>query len=409
LCGGHNGRGGEMALTARGDVFLQVLWAMAADERLVDDLVRAARAESPEVARLPEAETRRHVALLFSAGLASFEGAGDPSERDFAEAARLGADRAAQGISIGGLLCAVQAGRNRALEIAVQRARAAAIPDGVLLEVLLELDRYLGIMERHVIAGHRAAEQDLARSRADAGDRVLRALLLGDEEPPAPADLARSGLRPEGRYHCLVADVTDPARLRTAGRRLAAGGGIAGTVLGRLTVLAPRLPGPDAIDPEMLVVAAPSRPLPDLRAVHELCLAALPIAARSGGSGLHLLVEHAGDLALTAQPLLAGLAAAAVLGPLQPGDDFHRELVATAMAYLDHGQRLDHAAAALHVHPNTVRYRLRRLHELTGVPLVPGGPGADLTVLTTVNLWWALRTWRDAPAPSGPPGPDFDA
>ena len=35
------------------------------------------------------------------------------------EAARLGADRAAQGISIGGLLCAIQAGRSRALEIAV--------------------------------------------------------------------------------------------------------------------------------------------------------------------------------------------------------------------------------------------------------------------------------------------------
>jgi DNA-binding PucR family transcriptional regulator len=158
----------------------------------------------------------------------------------------------------------------------------------------------------------------------------------------------------------------------------------------------------------MFIVAAPARPLPELRAVHELCLAALPIAARSGRGGLHLLVEHAGDLALTAQPLLAGLAAAAVLGPLQPGDDFHRELVATAMAYLDHGQRLDHTAAELHVHPNTVRYRLRRLHELTGVPLVHGEPGAELTVLSMVNLWWALRTWRESPAPAGTPTPDVD-
>jgi DNA-binding PucR family transcriptional regulator len=90
-----------------------------------------------------------------------------------------------------------------------------------------------------------------------------------------------------------------------------------------------------------------------------------------------------------------------VLGALHPGDDFHRELVGTAMAYLDHGQRLDHTAAALHVHPNTVRYRLRRLHELTGVPLVPGAPG---TVLATVDLWWALRTWRSSPG-----GADFDA
>jgi hypothetical protein len=398
-----------MALTARGDVFRKLLGAMAADERIVDDLVRAARAEAPEVARLPAEETRRHVALLLSAGLASFERAGDPSERDFAEAARLGADRAAQGISIGGLLCAIQAGRSRALEIAMQRARDAAIPDGVLLEVLLELDRYLGIMERHVIAGHRRVEQDLARSRVEAGDRILRGLLLGDGPPPEAADLAGAGLRPEGRYHCLVSEVTDPGRLRAAGRRLAGGGGLAGTVLGRLAVLTPRLPGPAALDPDVLLVAAPAWPLPGIRGVYDLCLAALPIAARSGRGGLHLLVEHAGDLALTAQPLLGGLARTAVLGALQPGDDFHRELVVTAMAYLDHGQRLDHTAGALHVHPNTVRYRLRRLHELTGVPLVPGEPEQGLTVLATVGLWWALRTWRESPASPGTTRRDFDA
>ncbi|GIE49060.1 hypothetical protein Ani05nite_25940 [Amorphoplanes nipponensis] len=394
-----------MALTARGDLFVKVLGAMAADPAIVDDLVRAARAEAPEIARLPAAETRRHVALLFSAGLASFERAGDPSERDFAEADRLGADRAAQGISIGGLLSAVQAGRNRALEIAVQRARAAEIPDGVLLEVLLELDRYLGIMERHVIAGHRAAEQDLARGREAAGDRVLRALLLGDQPPPE--DLVRAGLRPEGRYHCLVSEVTDPGRLRSAGRRLATAGGTAGTVRGRLVVLAPRLPATS--DPGLLLVAAPAWPLPGIRGVYDLCLSALPLAARSGRPGLHALVEYAGDLALNAQPLLAGLAATAVLGALRAGDDFHRELVSTAMAYLDHGQRLDHTAAALHVHPNTVRYRLRRLHELTGVPPAPGEPGEGLTVLATVGLWWALRSWREPPPVAGPPAADFDA
>nr|BFE73003.1 hypothetical protein GCM10020092_063040 [Actinoplanes digitatis] len=44
-----------MALTTRGDVFLKVLWDMAADERIVDELVEAARAQAPEVARLPPA------------------------------------------------------------------------------------------------------------------------------------------------------------------------------------------------------------------------------------------------------------------------------------------------------------------------------------------------------------------
>jgi hypothetical protein len=64
---------------------------------------------------------------------------------------RLGADRAAQGVPSAGCSAGVQAGRSRALEIAINRGRAAGIPDDVLLEVLLELDRY-GAMERHVIA-----------------------------------------------------------------------------------------------------------------------------------------------------------------------------------------------------------------------------------------------------------------
>jgi hypothetical protein len=388
-----------MTLTSRGDVFLKVLWGMAADERIVDDLVEAARAQSPEVARLPAGESRRHIAVLFAAGLASFERSGDPSERDFAEAARLGADRAAQGISIGGLLAAVQAGRTRALEIAVQRARAADIPDGLLLEVLLDMDRYLGALERHVIAGHRAAEQDLAGDFAEAGDRVLRGLLLGEEPGSSPADLARLGLRPDGRYHCVVAEVGDPARLRSAGRRLAAAGGVSGTVAGRLAALTPRLPA--RCDPNVLVVAAPAGPLRELRAVYGLCLAALPLAARSPRRGVHLLVDHAAELALASQPLLAVLNASAILGELRPADEFHRELASTALAYLDHGLRLDHTATALHVHPNTVRYRLRRLHELTGVPVVPGDPGEHRTVPELLQLWWALRTWLEPPTIDG--------
>jgi hypothetical protein len=43
-------------------------------------------------------------------------------------------------------------------------------------------------------------------------------------------------------------------------------------------------------------------------------------------------------------------------------------------------------AGALHVHPNTVRHRLRRLEELTGF-------GPDLSVLGTVRWWWAPHTW----------------
>jgi hypothetical protein len=382
-----------MAVTERSSTFLALLRDMAADARIVDELVEAARSQSPDVARLPAAENRRHISVLLAAGLASFERRGDPSARDFAEATRLGADRAAQGIPISGLLSGVQAGRTRALEIAIERGRAADIPDDVLLEVLLELDRYTGALERHVINGYHAAERERARNHGEARSRLLRRLLLGDDPEPAPEELARWALSRDGRYHCVVSDVAEPARLRSMEHRLSAYGGVFGTVEGRLAGLSPRLPPDDAIDATVLVVTAPACPVPQVRAVYGLCVTALRTAARTAQTGVRSVLDLAGEIALSAQPLLADLLSAALLGGLKPGDDFHRELASTAVAYLDHGQRLDHTAAALHVHPNTVRYRLRRLHEITGMPPIGAEPGERLTVLETVRLWWALRTW----------------
>jgi hypothetical protein len=382
-----------MAVKERSSTFLTLLRDMAADAGIVDELVEAARSQSPDVARLPVAENRRHITVLLAEGLASFGRRGDPSVRDFAEATSLGADRAAQGIPLSGLLSGVQAGRTRALEIAIERGRAADIPDDVLLEVLLELDRYTGALERHVINGYRTAERERARNHGEARTRLLRRLLIGDEPEAAPEELARWGLSRDGRYHCVVSDVAEPARLRSMEHRLSAYGGVFGTVEGRLAGLSPRLPSDAAIDATVLLVTGPACPLPQVRAVYGLCVIALRAGAGTTQIGVRSVLDLAGETALAAQPLLADLLSAALLGQLRPADEFHRELASTALAYLDHGQRLDHTAAALHVHPNTVRYRLRRMHEITGMPPIAAEPGERLTVLETVRLWWALRTW----------------
>jgi PucR C-terminal helix-turn-helix domain len=377
----------------RGAEFVAVLHEMASDSAILDEIVDAARAHSPVVARLPVAENRRHISVLLAAGLASFEGLGDPSERDFAEATRLGAERAAQGVPIGGLLCGVQAGRTRALEIAIERGRAAGIADDTLVQVLLDLDRYTGALERHVVSGYHAAERELARGNWEARTRALRRLLLGDGPEISPPELARLGLGGAGPYHCVVSDVTEVGSLRAMERGLTAHGGVSAMLDGRLSGLTPRLPAPGTLDPAALVVSSPAVPIEQAGEMYGLCLLALEAAGRSGKRGLHSVVDLAGEAALAAQPLLGRLLGAALLAELNPADDFHRELAGTALAYLDNGQRLDHAAAALHVHPNTVRYRLRRLREIAALPGLGAEPGERLTVLDSVRLWWALRDW----------------
>lgn len=362
------------------DVFGDVLRSLASDPELVDEVVGAARAASPEVARLPEVENRRHIAVVVAAALAVVEHPDGPGDDVYAAAEALGADRATQGIPIEALLRGVHAGRTRAVDIAVGKAREAGVPADAMLDALVRFSRYAGALERHVISGHRRAEL----AARDAYTHVLRRLLHGGGTDLADDEIARAGLRPDGRYHCVVSDVADPVRARALEQRLAGFGGVYGLVEGRLAGLAARPPDGAA---DAVVVVAPAASVREVRGRYQLCLTALGAVT---GNGVHQLADLAGETALAAQPVLANLLARQYLAGLNPADPFHRQLAGTGLAYLDHGQRLDQTAEALHVHPNTVRYRLGKLAELTGADLAPN------TVLHTLRWWWALHTWLHA-------------
>ncbi|HEY2194721.1 MAG TPA: helix-turn-helix domain-containing protein [Actinomycetospora sp.] len=74
----------------------------------------------------------------------------------------------------------------------------------------------------------------------------------------------------------------------------------------------------------------------------------------------------------------------------------HADLVRTLGAYLDHGGNYDDTAAALHIHRSTLRYRLRRIRELSG---------HDLTHPDTrLNLHVAVRAAVVAEPPVLPDG-----
>jgi hypothetical protein len=102
----------------------------------------------------------------------------------------------------------------------------------------------------------------------------------------------------------------------------------------------------------------------------------------AAGEELSVLIEHAREIGLRGQldaddylfeillgrsPRLAGRLSASVLGPLH-GDD-HGELAHTLKTLL--GCRLDRTttSAALHIHRNTLAYRLRRIEEITGLDI----------------------------------------
>ena len=80
--------------------------------------------------------------------------------------------------------------------------------------------------------------------------------------------------------------------------------------------------------------------------------------------------EHLADLVVHRDPELLASLAALRLAPLDALRDSSRERFAeTLLAWLQHRGERQHVAAALHVHPQTVGYRLGRLREMFGAAL----------------------------------------
>jgi hypothetical protein len=153
--------------------------------------------------------------------------------------------------------------------------------------------------------------------------------------------------------------------------------GVARQIAGRFGP-GPVVVGPSAAD---LQSAAPSATaaLAGLRAAPAWPDAPRPVLAAD------LLPERAldGDMAARAELL------ADVYEPMLSGGS---ALVETVTAYLEQGFSLEATARLLFVHPNTVRYRLRRVTELTGFSPVTGRGGFTLWVAVVLGRLVHKRT-----------------
>ena len=130
----------------------------------------------------------------------------------------------------------------------------------------------------------------------------------------------------------------------------------------------------------------PPAQLADVAPAFALASRALQTAVAFGQEGTFSLADLSIRPAILADEPLGDAFAARYLEPLDALGRMGAELDTTLRAWFDQEMRIEETARVLHVHPNTLRHRLRRFEEVTGTTL------RDPRHL--VELWWALERRR---------------
>lgn len=217
----------------------------------------------------------------------------------------------------------------------------------------------------------------LVRRRLDEGRRVERRLLADLLDAPSDTRLQTCGLSPDGGY-CVVSATCPPEVLEELldRRVVAAPSGSSGSVS-----LVP-LPSPSDSVASRLRTACAVLSDPTLSigiSGHLTGASALRGGLEEAGHARSLAESRSGavvtsDEIYTHALLLATMPgdvrrsfAERLLGPLLAYDAAHQsELVRTLEAFLDCAGSWQMCGERIHVHVNTVRYRIRRVEELTG-------------------------------------------
>ncbi|KNB49211.1 PucR family transcriptional regulator [Streptomyces caatingaensis] len=341
--------------------------------------------------RVPSAELlascRRNAELVLGQ-LAHGRGAGMESAR------RTGREGARRGVPLAELLHAYRVGSEY-----LWSALAAEVcgADGVTVESVTALAAWWVREGLAAASGdaYREAATEMALQRERERSALAEALFTGmltDRTTLWEAAHAL-GLPTEGPYVVVAAEVPAPGREALPGvepRLRAEDARSAWRLLPGLQVGVVALPGPDAEEAVLGVlgrsaasrvgVSPPYRPLRETP--RALRLARLALAGAAGAApGVARFAESPVSLLVAAAPEEAARAADTVLARVRALPPAERDrLLDTLERWFAGGGSAAAAARLLYCHPNTVRYRLRRLEDLTGRSLSDPRSVADLAV-----------------------------
>jgi hypothetical protein len=349
---------------------------------LVGEVIEAVQSAVPEYASLDPAVSRGvHVALD---GFLDLVEGGDETRlpgRDVYE--RFGQAEARNGRSLDALLTAYRAGARVAWRGFAEAGHSAGVDPAALYTLAEAIFAYIDEISGASAEGHAQQRSLAAGEQAERRRRLVEALLRGD--PEAARLAAAAGWDLPERVAALAFDAEAPERVDARLGAFAVVARIEGA--GWALVPDPFAPGRRAeLDRALGGAAAAIGP--------EVPVAEAPRSARRARLALDLIRcpgalvvadDHLLDLILGRDPELAAELAARRLAPLDDLPAAARDrLLDTLRAWLDaHGEARP-AAAALHVHVQTVRYRLGQLRDLLGDAL--DDPAARLELALALRV-----------------------
>ena len=382
---------------------------------VADEVIAAVRAEVPEYDRSMEGEFGRFMTEGVTVALDQFVGmlGRDDELQDLETYEWLGRAEHRAGRTLDALQSAYRIGARVSWRAVAETGRAQGVDPSTMYRLAEAIFAYIDRLAAASVAGHAQAEA-LRAGTLQARRHALVELLAGAAAPD-PAEVARlageAGLTPPPQRVAALATADADAVLLA--RRLPSGSFAAGLEpVGVALVPDPDGPGRRAQIGAALrdrrAVLGPTVDWLEARASIERALLGwtLHAAGELGDEPLALTDDHAVGLVLASAPRIATDLVDKHLAPLDaltPGA--RARALETLRAWLDAHGDVSGAAAALHVHPQTVRYRLGTLRETLGdAPL--DDPRLRLELLLALQAATARRGASgasDGDAPAVPP------
>lgn len=308
------------------------------------------------------------------------------TDRELAELAEIGDKRAQQGVPIEDMLRAWRIG----VQVVVARAREIGarleVDDASLLDFVESTLAWSEVATVKMAAAHRSAEFELAREAHERRAAFVRNLLVGDA---APADIrvqsGAYGVDPSREYAAIRARAGASSSLHAIER-----------ALGFQSAIEPRRGLGALIDDDLagfvseppttivsgVVGIGPPRPLERLTESFRLATRALATADGFGLTGVHSVASLGPRVAIAADRDVGQDLAGRYLDPVSVTPSA-QEILTSLRVYFECGMHVRRASERLLVHQNTLRYRIARFEELSGVNL------RDPVI--AFEVWWALE------------------